>query len=152
MRQHRPRGINANLLEVNDDKTVALVQASRNNQNKHNSTMRKIDDCDVIPSPSVYNIGIAFDAEMAIVCQVQHIYCTPCYHLRNIASTRSCLTEKAAVKIINPLVIGRLDHVNAPVRHSWLPYHQTTKSATLSSSTGSPLQYTRAYHPGANEA
>ena len=69
-------------------------------------------DCDVIPSPSVYNFGIAFDAEMAMVCHVQHIYRTPCYHLRNIASIRTCLTEKTAVKIIHSMVIGRLDHAN----------------------------------------
>ena len=43
--------MNANFLKVNEDKTVALVHASRNNQAKHNITAIKIGDCDITPVP-----------------------------------------------------------------------------------------------------
>lgn len=43
--------MNASLLKVNDDKTVALVLASYNNQKKY-ITMIKISDCDIILCPS----------------------------------------------------------------------------------------------------
>ena len=104
--------MNANLLKVNDDKMVALALASSNNQKKYNITMIKSGDCDIIPHPSAYDIGVAFDAEMPMVCHVQHICCTAYYHLRNIATNRSCLTEKAKFQIIHSLVIARLDYAN----------------------------------------
>ena len=53
-----------NLLKVNDDKTVALVLGSRNNQAKHHITVIKIGDCDITPSPTARNIGAVFDSEM----------------------------------------------------------------------------------------
>ena len=51
-----------NLLKVNDDKTVALVLGSRNNQAKHHITVIKIGDCDITPSPTARNIGAVFDS------------------------------------------------------------------------------------------
>ena len=105
--------MNANFLKVNEDKTVALVHASRKNQMKHNITAIKIGDCDIIPSPSARNIGVVFDAEMSMACHV-HQTCRVCYyHLKNVASIRSCLTEQAAIRLVHSLVVSRLDYGNA---------------------------------------
>ena len=90
----------ANLLKVNDDETVALVLVSRNNQAKHNITVIKISDCDITSSPTARNIGAVFDCRIAY------------YHLRNIASIRSCLTQKAVVHLMYSLVISRIDYAN----------------------------------------
>ena len=80
--------INANVLKVNEDKTVALVDSSRNNQTKHNITAINIGDCDITPSLSVRNIGVVFDAEMSMAAYVHHT-CRVCYYnLKNIASIR----------------------------------------------------------------
>ena len=87
----------ANLLKVNDDKTVALVLASRNNQAAHNITVIKIGDCDITPNPTARNIGAVFDSEMSMVSHVKYTCRIPYYHLGNIASIQSCLTQKAAV-------------------------------------------------------
>lgn len=92
-----------NRLKMNDNKTVALVLASRNNQAKHNITVIKIGDCDITPSPTARNIGVVFDSEMSMVSHVS---------LRNIASIRSCLTQKAAVRLMYSLVISRIDYAN----------------------------------------
>ncbi len=78
-----------NRLKVNDNKTVALVLASRNNQAKHNITVIKIGDCDITPSPIARNIGVVFDSEMSMVSHVKHTCCVAYYHMRNIASIRS---------------------------------------------------------------
>ena len=51
-----------NILKMNDDKTVALVLGSRNNQAKHHITVIKIGDCDITPSPTARNIGAVFDS------------------------------------------------------------------------------------------
>ena len=105
--------MNANVLKVNDDKTVALVHASRKDQMKHNITAIKIGDCDIIPSPSARNIGIVFDAEMSMAYHV-HQTCRVCYyHLKNVASIRSCLTEQAAIRLVHSLVVSRLYYGNA---------------------------------------
>ena len=52
----------ANLLKVNDDKTVALVIAPRNNQAKQNITVIKIGDRGIPPSPTARNFGAVFDS------------------------------------------------------------------------------------------
>ena len=98
-----------NQLKVNDDKTVALVLSSRNNRANHNITVIKIGDCDITPSPTGRNIDVIFDTEMSMVSHVKHVCCISYYHLRNIASIRSCLTQKAAVRLVYSLVISRID-------------------------------------------
>ena len=66
----------------------------------------------ITPSPTGRNIGVIFDTEMSMVSHVKHVCCTPYYHLRKIASIRSCLTKKAAVRLAYSLVISRIDHSN----------------------------------------
>ena len=145
--------INANFLKVNEDKTVALVHASRKNQMKHNITAIKIGDCDITPIPSARNIGVVFDAEMSMACHV-HQTCRVCYyHLKNVASIRSCLTEQAAICLVHSLVVSRLDYGNAlSVRYSRRSHRQTTESAELCSPIGCSLWQTRPHHSCAKEA
>ena len=97
---------------MNDDKTVALVLSSCSNRVNHNITVIKIDDCDTTPSPTGRNIGVIFDTEMSMVSHIKHVSCTSYYHLRNSASIRSCLTQKAAVHPVYSLVISRIDYAN----------------------------------------
>ena len=105
--------MSANFLKVNEDKTVALVHASRNNHMKHNITTIKIGDCDIITSPSSRNIGVVSDAEMSMAPHV-HQPCRVCYyHLKNIAYIRSCLTEQGAIRLVHSLVVSILDYANA---------------------------------------
>ena len=64
-----------NLLKMNDDKTVALMLGSRNNQGKHHIAVIKIGDCDITPSPTARNIGAVFNSEMSMVCHVKYTCC-----------------------------------------------------------------------------
>ena len=102
-----------NLLKINDDKTVALVLGARNNQAKYHITVIKIGDCNIMPSPAARNIGAVFDSKMSMVCHVKYTCRIAYYHLRNIASIRSCLTQKTAVRLIYSLVISRIDYANS---------------------------------------
>ena len=83
-----------------------------NHRANHNITVIKIGDCDITPSPTGRNIGVIFDPEMSMVSHVKHVCCISYYHLRNIASIRSCLTQKAAVRLVYSLVISRIDYAN----------------------------------------
>ena len=73
---------------------------------KHNITAIKIGDCDIIPSASARNIGVVFDAEMSMACHV-HETCRACYHLKNVASIRSCMREQAAIRLVHSVVVSR---------------------------------------------
>ena len=106
----------ANLVKVYEYKTVALVLASRNNQATHNITVIKISDCDMTPSPTARNIGAVFDSEMSMVSHVKYTCRIAYYHLGNIASIQSCLTQKAAVRLMRSLVISRIDYANCLLR------------------------------------
>ena len=64
---------------INEDKTVALVHASRTNQTKPNIYTIKIDDCDITPSPRARNIGVVVDAEISMAAHV-HQTCRVCYY------------------------------------------------------------------------
>ena len=101
-----------NLLKINDDKTVALGLGSQNNQAKHHITVIKIGDCDITPSPTARNIGAVFDSEMSMIDHVKYTCRIAYCHLRNIASIRSYLTQKSAVRLIYSLVISRIDFAN----------------------------------------
>ena len=87
-----------NQLKVNDDKTVALVLSSRNNQANH-ITVIKMGDCDITPSPTGRNIGAIFDTEMSMVSHNKHICCTSYYHLRNINKI-NLYSAKSSLKTI----------------------------------------------------
>jgi hypothetical protein len=105
--------MSSNLLKLNDDKTVAIVAASHHHQSKHNITVIKIGDCDITPSPYARNIGVIFDSEMSMVEQVRQVCRTAYWHLHNIGSVRSCLSEDAAARLVLSLVVSRLDYGNA---------------------------------------
>ena len=64
------------------------------------------------PRPTGRNIGVIFDTEMSMVSHVEHVCCISYYHLRNIASIRTCLTQKDAVRLVYSLVISRIDYAN----------------------------------------
>ena len=102
-----------NLLKLNDNKTVAIVAASRNHKSKHNITVIKIGDCDIAPSPSARNIGVVFDSEMSMVQQVNQVCRAAYWHLHTISTIRSCLTCDAAARLVLTLVVSRLDYGNA---------------------------------------
>ena len=49
---------------------------------------------------------------MSMVSHVKHGCCISYYHLRNIASIRSCLTQKATIHFVHYLVMSRIDYGN----------------------------------------
>ncbi|KAI0227675.1 hypothetical protein LSAT2_021832 [Lamellibrachia satsuma] len=81
-------------------------------QAKHNTTVIKIGDCDITPCPTARNIGAVFDSEMSMVSHVNYICRIAYYHLRNIASIRSCLTQKDVVRVMYSFVISSINYAN----------------------------------------
>ena len=62
---------------------------------------------------------------MSTVSYVKQVCCTSYYHIKNIASIRSCLTQKAAVSVLYYLVIS----TTSCICSSRLPNIASTKSA-----------------------
>ena len=49
---------------------------------------------------------------MSMACHV-HQTCRVCYyHLKNVASIRSCVTEQTTIRLVHSLVVSRLDYAN----------------------------------------
>ena len=140
-----------NLLKINDDKTVALVLGSRNNQVKHHITVIKIGDCDITPSPTARNIGAVFDSEMSMVGHVKYTCRIAYFHLRNIASIRSCLTKKGAVHLIYSLVISRIDYANCLLHGIPDCLINKLQSTKCRCSAGGLLPQMGPHHTGAQE-
>ena len=50
---------------------------------------------------------------MSMAVHVHQTCCVCYYHLKNIASIRSCLTEQAAIRLVHSLVVSRLDYATS---------------------------------------
>ena len=101
-----------NKLKLNNDKTELMVL-----QNQHKKALMRlplqIGDHSICPTSVVRNLGVLFDAKMTMEAQVMNI-CKSCYfHLYNIRSIRSYITDDAASTLIHALITSKLDMGNA---------------------------------------
>jgi hypothetical protein len=103
----------ANMLKQNDGKTEFVIACSARIRAHVHADSLRVGDTSIAPSASARNLGVIFDAEMNLqghirkVCQVSYM------HLRNIASIRPALTDKAAECLIHAFITSRLDCCNS---------------------------------------
>jgi hypothetical protein len=105
--------MNTNMLKLNGDKTELMILTSpRLRQNVELSSIR-INDCSILASPVIRNLGSWFD-QAAKMDEHVKIICRSCYyHLHNIAAIRDTLTRDATEKLIHALITSRLDNCNS---------------------------------------
>jgi hypothetical protein len=102
----------ANMLKLNGDKTELLV-VQNPRLPKVILPQFKIENCPVIPTSSVRNLGVIFDQAMTMESQVNNI-CRSCYlHLHNIGRIRDFITSDAAAKLVHALISSKLDSNNS---------------------------------------
>ena len=66
----------------------------------------------VIPSSEVRNLGVVFDSDLSLKAHVSELT-SRCYScLRRIKSCRRALTRTTAAKVVNSLIVTRLDYCN----------------------------------------
>ena len=101
-----------NKLKINDDKTEFLIMASPRLKGVLNSNL-VIGDSTIVPSLSCRNLGATFDNHLSMVKHVETVCKSMLFHLRNILSIRSLLTDSAASQLVHSLVTSRLDYCNS---------------------------------------
>ena len=102
----------SNKLNINDDKTELLViSSSRSSVNK--DITLTIGNAVISPSSSCRNLGVMFDEHATMDHQISNICRSTHFHLRNINSIRSLLTDKATTQLIHSLVTSRIDYCNS---------------------------------------
>ena len=69
-------------------------------------------DVQVAQGP-IANLGAVFDSSLNMSAQVSKMVKTASFHLRNIGRVRKRLTTDATKKVVQSLVISRLDYCNA---------------------------------------
>ena len=67
----------------------------------------------IAPSISARNLGVIFDNQMSLDKQINSIYKSAFFHLRNIGSIRNMLTDDACSQLIYSLVTVRIDYCNS---------------------------------------
>ena len=101
-----------NKLKINDDKTeFLLISSSRSSV--HLDRQLTIGSSTISLSSSCRNLGVMFDEHMKMDSQVNNICKNMLFHLRNISSIRSTLSDSAAAQLIHSLVTSRLDYCNS---------------------------------------
>ena len=73
----------------------------------------EIGNARIDPSPVCRNLGVMFDNHMSMANHTDIACRAMMFHLRNISSIRSLLTESAAAQLVHSLVTSRLDYCNS---------------------------------------
>jgi hypothetical protein len=102
-----------NYLKLNDDKTELLVFGAKNVLSQLPQDLSLTVGCaKVIPSMSTRNLGIIFHQNMAMTEHITALCKSLSYTLYNISRLRKYLTVTSAKKVINALIISKLDYQN----------------------------------------
>ena len=101
-----------NLL-LNESKTEAIIISAPNRKHLQDVYCVSVCGCNIVPSPTIRNLGIMIDCELTMSSQVSRMCKAAYYHLYAISKIRHCLTTEACKKIVHALVISRLDYGNA---------------------------------------
>ena len=73
----------------------------------------RVGDTDITSVNSVKNLDVIFDSAMNMEQQLNSVYRSGYYQLRNIGHIRRYLTNDATQSLVNRLVTSRLDYCNA---------------------------------------
>ena len=101
-----------NLL-LNESKTEAIIISAPNRKHLQDVSCVSVCGCNIVPSPTIRNLGIMIDCELTMSSQVSRMCKAAYYHLYAISKIRHCLTTEACKIIVHALVISRLDYGNA---------------------------------------
>ena len=107
-----------NKLKINDSKTEFIILASPHSHKEYLSSELNVTvgNSLIHPSLAVRNLGVMFDTSLKMDAHVTSICKSANFHLRNIGSIRSCLTDSAAAQLVHSLITSRLTIAT----HYWL--------------------------------
>ena len=102
-----------NKLQMNDDKTQAILFALKGLANEHLTKSIKIDDTAINFVPMLRDLGVTFDSSFLFNQHVMNTCRSTFLELRRISLIRKYLTVDATKTIVCSLVPSRLDYCNS---------------------------------------
>ena len=104
----------SNKLKLNADKTQVIWLGTRQQLVKIDNTPIILHDGTVIhPSTQVRTLGVILDNELTMLPHANSVVRGCFYHLRQLRSIRSSLTDSAAKTIVHALISSRIDYCNS---------------------------------------
>ena len=104
----------SNKLKLNADKTQLIWLGTRQQLVKIDHTPIILHDNTVIhPSTQVRTLGVILDNELTMLSHANSVVRGCFYHLRQLRSIRSSLTDSAAKTIVHALISSRIDYCNS---------------------------------------
>ena len=104
-----------NKLQLNEDKTEALLLTSSKSSNLPSSL--KVGHNDYHFSDSARNLGVMFDLSLFMREQVSKVCQSAYFEIRWIGSIRKYLTTEATETLVTSLVLSRLDYCNSLLQY-----------------------------------
>ena len=133
----------ANMLKQNDEKTEFIIACPPRIRHYVQGDHLIVGDTSIAPSASARNLGVIFDAEMNLQAHIRKVCQVSYMHLRNIASIRPALTDKAAECLIHAFITSRLDCCNSLL--AGLPGTTLGKLQSIQNAAARLLTGTRKY-------
>ena len=101
----------ANMLKLNDNKTVLMLVTSKRTKHLHNlPTSITIGNAQIPFKKSVKNLGFTLDCHLTMNAHVSNIARTCYIELRRLASIRRLLTSTATATLVSAFVLSRIDY------------------------------------------
>ena len=99
-----------NNLLLNKSKTETIIISAPNRKHLQDVSCVSVFGCNIVPSPTIQNLGIMIDSELTMSPQVSRMCQAAYYHLYAISKVRLCLTTEACKTIVHSLVISSMDY------------------------------------------
>ena len=100
-----------NMLKLNNSKTEIILFGSKKQLAQVN--IQSLDVAGTVSEEPVRILGAMFDLNFTMVSRLNSVVKKASFHLRNIGKVRKLLTEDATKKVVQNLVISRINYCNA---------------------------------------
>ena len=105
--------MDSNYLKLNNDKTELIVFKNKFQLKDHVQACLNINDCEIVSSTKVKNLGVVFDEDLSMTAHVNSVYKSIIFQLAKISSIRKFITVDVAKTLVTSLILSRLDYCNS---------------------------------------
>ena len=102
-----------NKLQLNSNKTEAILIGTTSKLSKATSDSLVLSESSVPLSSTVKNLGVTLDNTLSMKQHISSVSRTCYFQLRRIATIRKYLTTDATAKLVNSTILSRLDYCNS---------------------------------------
>ena len=106
--------MDSNKLQFNNDKTELKVFKNKVQIKEHIQASLNINECNIVASSKVKNLGVIFDEDLSLKAHVNSVYSSIIFQLSKISSIRNHIKIIDVAKtLVTSLILSRLDYCNS---------------------------------------